>query len=258
MQQIVAWVRERPWVSTLLGASLVAVVGGLFEYFMTGGEAGWIPLGAGVSGAFAMTVWVVLMGKPESPRVVMRKSEAQPPPRPPFLPQILQILQILYPSVLDKGQRILRVLWPSQPSSSSPPPAKSPRPLVQPAQPALQPEREFYQNPPGELVALIKGIKGQGLTEIAVKDVIEPYIGHWLHVQGRVLDVRESFVSEGGIDVWLDDSTGGPSIVAGFDSPLPKRIKILARGDQVTVEGEIATIISRGHGRIWLEKCQLV
>ncbi len=70
MQQIFAWVRERPWVSTLLGASFAAVVGGLFEYFMTEGEAGWIPLGAGLVGApgvliAVMAVWIALMGKPE-------------------------------------------------------------------------------------------------------------------------------------------------------------------------------------------------
>ena len=75
MQKIFAWVRERPWVSTLLGASLVAVVGGLFEYFMTGGEAGWIPLGAGVVGAFVMAVWIALVGKsePQTPEPVQMR-----------------------------------------------------------------------------------------------------------------------------------------------------------------------------------------
>ena len=75
MQQIFAWVRERPWVSTLLGASFAAVVGGLFENVMTEGEAGWIPLGAGLIGAFVMAVWIALIGKPEPQTPVNREPE---------------------------------------------------------------------------------------------------------------------------------------------------------------------------------------
>ena len=65
--------------------------------------------------------------------------------------------------------------------------------------------------------------------------------------------MSKALFSEGGIKVYLKDSTDEVSIVSTFDSPWSKEAEILTIGDQVTVTGKIDRISDY----ISLKKCEL-
>ena len=121
-----------------------------------------------------------------------------------------------------------------------------------PQTPEPSESRVLSPRSPSELVALTRG-----KTEIAAKDATRPHIGTWLQFQGRVVDVGEADQDhEKVMQVILEDlSFGFSRMYSHFDSPWRKRIEILAIGDQVTVTGEISSILPHV---IFLKKCEMV
>ena len=215
MKQIVAWDRRQVWAG-VLGSAACTFVTSLFQNSMTW-ESVLILVGVALVSAVAgLAVAGMVLGKPEQPELVFSSK--------PKVAVVLATALALATALLAMGRMAEQL-------------ARAP-----------QPERVFSPRSPSELIALT-----EGKTEIEADDATARHIGTWLQVQGRVVDVSRTLFSEGGISVYLKDSTDEVSIVSTFYSPWSKEAEILTIGDQVTVTGKIDSISNH----IRLEKCKL-
>jgi hypothetical protein len=64
MRKIARQLRKRHWRMVLVATLLPAALAGVFEYFMSGGTSGWVPLWAGVvSGVLTVSVLMLIQAR---------------------------------------------------------------------------------------------------------------------------------------------------------------------------------------------------
>ena len=61
MRRILLLLRRLYWATVLVATLLPAVLAGIFEYFMSGGTSGWVPLWAGVASGILTTCVLLLI-----------------------------------------------------------------------------------------------------------------------------------------------------------------------------------------------------
>ncbi len=263
MDQALTWLRKQPlWVSTLIGMSLAGGGSGLFEYWLTGGVSGLIPVLVGLVGALILTGWTALMEKSEQPErsvfpmvavlmvgalvvggLVNRSgygvTETPEQPVQTTRPeQPAQTTRSKQPAQTTRSKQPVQTTRPEQPAQT----ARS----KQPAQ-TIRPERVFCPKSPSQLIALIKG-----LTQIEAEAVTKPHIGTWMKVQGRVREVKKRRDT---IFVLLRPEE--PYVTASFDRRWFGRVQNLSVQEAVTIVGKIVSIHPTGAGHIALEESEL-
>ena len=60
MRAFARWVQKRRWITVVVATILQAALAGVFEFLMSGGTSGWIPLWAGLLGG-VLTAGVLLL-----------------------------------------------------------------------------------------------------------------------------------------------------------------------------------------------------
>ena len=97
------------------------------------------------------------------------------------------------------------------------------------------------------------------LTSTQANKLIEPVVGSWMRVRGSVTDV-DTFdtghhAKDPGGTVHLKVASSDPYFSLGFSSRHEvNRLKLLQKGQEITVAGRIDTIEDRG---FWLRDCEL-
>lgn len=135
-------------------------------------------------------------------------------------------------------------LWPHSGSASAPLPSSPPSPLsAAPASGLLDPH--------GQPVTAVdfSWIKQQfmDLTDIHARAIATPFLGRWVAVTGEVNDVSEGRMS-------IQHTPELPWFFMSFDKRHDGSLRVLRKGQQVTVVGKIGQI---GANTVDLEKCEL-
>ena len=116
---------------------------------------------------------------------------------------------------------------------------------------ALDTGRVFSRRTPAELIALVKGH-----TEIMAKHVGKPHIGHWMKVEGAIINVQDSGLDKV-ITVHMNESRNQVTVFLDFDKKRwESHVSALAIGDRIAAIGRI-DIIAQGEW-ISLNECEML
>lgn len=168
------------------------------------------------------------------------------------------LLVLVWPAVvLLGGLAMITLAWRWSPSASAHPEGtgRGAKPRSRPE--ARRPSRETAQlaERPREIIDIAVGYLPSLFTpDRSVEQVVplvEPYLGKWIHVTGRVAEVN---LGEDARELWIgsDEVT---LLVARFDGEWTTRLAVLPLGQPIRVLGRIESAFEMG---LILDRCELV
>jgi hypothetical protein len=111
------------------------------------------------------------------------------------------------------------------------------------------PPREFL---PPEITWTVLGAKIEGRTSIQIEAITKTYVGKWMRVSGRVMDVVS--ISKGFCVHVREDGVGAPRSVSGyFDDTESDRMLSLNKGEWISFVGKVARLQYGGS----MEGCEI-
>jgi hypothetical protein len=149
------------------------------------------------------------------------------------------------PDLPEQGGPIANIHTVAQAPVSAPAPAPVPASTPTPIT-TLKPKKVFVNVSPSYLIGLY-----ENKTTIQGDALAAAYIGNWIRVTGKVEDI---FGRPDALFAQLFDNDG-KLISAAFSAEESEKISHIARGDTITIQGEIASSENR---RLQLVRCDLV
>ena len=248
MRGAIGQFKSRDWAILAAATILPGVLTAGIEFLATNGVTGLIPLGAAIAGGI-LALLVLMYIAARNPD---RSTPSMETSRGPEIPN--SSLATSAPEIPNSSLATCSTSAPEIPNSSLPTSAPEiPSRLGVPNTVGRTIGCKFFSpRKPDELVHEV-----QGLTEIAAREASQRHIGHWLSVDGHIIDVFDISISRSVVLLirLVDSKT---VISMAFDETIWRtRLLGFNIGDHVAGIGRIARISSSVEGRVDLEECEL-
>jgi len=115
---------------------------------------------------------------------------------------------------------------------------------------APQDKRDLVSVTPDDLVGFLRDDQ----TSIQSSRVVEPFIGKWIQVEGKLRDVHSS--SDDSAGVFFERDIKGVHLYMRFTGKESvDRLLVLKKGTSIVIQGQIESVSKIGVG---LENCELI